>query len=131
MDYVQSHTPEEIAEIIKPQFKDADMETITTIVKRYAEQETWKENLVFEKQSFELLQDILESADELEKRVPYKDLVTTEFAKKAQKQLYIFYGKEEKAKGKSDKTAYPKSWLFQFIRNSKKVCRKKCNHYTE
>lgn len=85
MDYVHSHTPEEIAEIIKPQFKDADMETITTIVKRYAEQETWKENLVFEKQSFELLQDILESTDELEKRVPYKDLVTTEFAKKAQK----------------------------------------------
>lgn len=85
MDYVQSHTPEEIAEIIKPQFKDADMETITTIVKRYAEQETWKENLIFEKESFELLQDILESADELEKRVPYKELVTTEFAKKAQK----------------------------------------------
>lgn len=38
MDYVQSHTPEEIAKIIKPQFKDADMETITTIVERYAEQ---------------------------------------------------------------------------------------------
>lgn len=85
MDYVQSHTPEEIAKIIKPQFKDADMETITTIVERYAEQETWKENLIFEKESFELLQDILESSDELEKRVPYKDLVTTEFAKKAYK----------------------------------------------
>jgi len=85
MDYVQSHTPEEIAKIIKPQFKDADMETITTIVERYAEQETWKENLIFEKESFELLQDILESSDELEKRVPYKELVTTEFAKKAYK----------------------------------------------
>lgn len=82
MDYVKSHTPEEIAKVIKPQFKDADVETITTIVKRYANQETWKENLIFEKESFELLQDVLESAGELGKRVPYKKLVTTEFAKK-------------------------------------------------
>ena len=33
MDYVQSHTPKEIAEIIKPQFKDADMKTLTRIQK--------------------------------------------------------------------------------------------------
>ena len=40
-----------------------------------------KKNLVFEKDSFELLQDILEGAGELEKRVDYEQLVTTEFAK--------------------------------------------------
>ena len=57
------------------------METITTIVKRYYDQDTWKENLVFEQESFELLQDILESAGELEERVPYEALVTTTFAK--------------------------------------------------
>jgi len=54
-------------------------------VTRYYEQETWKENLIFEKESFELLQNILESADELTKRAPYEDLVTTDFAKKAAK----------------------------------------------
>ena len=59
------------------------MNTITTIVTRYYDQDTWKDNLVFEKSSFDLLQDILETAGELEKRVPYEDLVTTEFAKKA------------------------------------------------
>ena len=85
MDYVQSHTPEEIANIIKPQFKETDLDTVTTIVTRYYEQETWKSDLIFEKESFELLQDILESAGELTKRAPYKDLVTTEFAKKAAK----------------------------------------------
>ncbi len=67
MDYVQSHSPEEIAQVISPQFPETDMDTLTTIVKRYYEQDTWKENLVFEKDSFELLQDILESAGELEK----------------------------------------------------------------
>lgn len=49
MDYVNSHTAEEIAKIIKPQFKENDLDTITTIVKRYKDQDTWKDNLVFEK----------------------------------------------------------------------------------
>ena len=75
MDYVQSHTPEEIAEVIAPQFKETDLETITAIVKRYYDQDTWKENLIFEKDSFELLENILEESGELKKRVPYEDLV--------------------------------------------------------
>ena len=83
MDYVQSHSPEEIAQVISPQFPETDMDTLTTIVNRYYEQDTWKENLVFEKDSFELLQDILEGAGELEKRVDYEQLVTTEFANAA------------------------------------------------
>ena len=83
MDYVNTHTPEEIAKIIQPQFKETDLDTIITIITRYYEQDTWKKDLVFEEESFELLQDILESAGELEKRAPYEDLVTTTFAKKA------------------------------------------------
>lgn len=83
MDYVQNHTPEEIAKVIAPQFKETDLDVITAIVTRYYEQDTWKEDLVFEESSFTLLQDILEEAGELEARVPYEDLVTTNFAKKA------------------------------------------------
>ena len=83
MDYVQTHTPEEIAEVIAPQFKETELEDITTIVTRYYEQDTWKENLIFEEDSFTLLQDILDEAGELEERVPYEDLVTVEFAEKA------------------------------------------------
>ena len=85
MNYVNTHTPEEIAQIIKPQFPENDLKTIETIVKRYQEKDTWKENLIFEKKSFELLEDILEDAGELEKRVPYDKLVNTEFAEKAAK----------------------------------------------
>lgn len=83
MDYVNAHTPEEIAGVIQPQFKESDLETITTIVKRYQEQDTWKGNLIFEKESFELLEDILDSAGELKERVPYQELVNTDFAEKA------------------------------------------------
>lgn len=83
MDYVKEHTPEEIAKVIAPQFEETEIDTITKIVKRYYDQDTWKENLIFEKGSFELLQDILDEAGELEKRAPYEELVNTEFAKKA------------------------------------------------
>ena len=85
MDYVQNHTPQEIAKVIEPQFKETDLNTIETIVNRYYEQDTWKDNLIFEKKSFELLQDILESAGELTHRAPYEDLVTTAFAEESAK----------------------------------------------
>lgn len=85
MDYVQQHSPEEIAKVIQPQFAETDAEVLTAIVKRYYEQDTWKENLVFEKESFELLQDILESGGELTKRVPYEELVDTKFATEVSK----------------------------------------------
>lgn len=85
MDYVNTHTPEEIAEKIQPQFAETDRDTLVTIVTRYYEQNSWKENLVFDEDAFTLLLDILESADELEKRPPYKDLVDNTFAKEAVK----------------------------------------------
>lgn len=85
MDYVNSHTPEEIAKVIEPQFSETDIKTIATIVERYKEQDTWKEDLVFQEESFSLLQDILIEAGQLKEAVPYEKLVNTEFAKKAKK----------------------------------------------
>lgn len=86
MDYVNSHSPEEIATIIQPQFEETDRETLVTIITRYYDQDTWKENLIFEEDAFTLLQNILEEAGELDARVPYENLVNTEFATKAAKQ---------------------------------------------
>ena len=83
MEYVQSHTPEEIAEVIAPQFAKTDLDTVTAIVKRYYDQDTWKSNLIFEKESFELLEDILEDSGELSERVSYEDLVTIKYAREA------------------------------------------------
>ncbi len=83
MDYVQTHTPEEIAQVISPQFEETDLETLTTIIQRYYDQDTWKEDLVFTQDAFDLLQNILDDSGVLEERVPYEDLVNTEFAEKA------------------------------------------------
>ena len=83
LDYVNSHTAEEIAAVIKPQFSETETSTITAIVERYLSQDTWKTDLIFQKESFTLLQEILMDAGELEEPVPYEDLVTTEYARKA------------------------------------------------
>lgn len=85
MDYVNSHTPEEIAKVIHPQFKETDLETVAKIVTRYYEQDTWKDNLVFEEASFDLLQDILLTAGVITEKAPYEKLVDTAYATKIAK----------------------------------------------
>lgn len=83
MTYVNNHSATEIAKVIAPQFKDTDEATIAMIVERYQKQDTWKDDLVFTKGSYELLLDILEEAGVLTDRPPYKDLITTTYAKEA------------------------------------------------
>ena len=57
------HTPEEIAKVIKPQFKETDEATLETIISRYYSQDTWKTDLILQQDSFTLLEDILIDAD--------------------------------------------------------------------
>ncbi len=83
MDFCNSHTPEEIAKAIAPQFAETDMESLVTIVTRYHEQDTWKTDLVFSEEAFDLLQNILEQSGVLSERVDYKTLINTDFAEKA------------------------------------------------
>lgn len=81
MDYCAEHTPEEIAKVISPQFAETDTKTLEIIVERYAAQDTWKTDPAFEKEAFDLLQNILMDAGELDEALPYEELVTTEFVK--------------------------------------------------
>lgn len=86
MDYVNSHSAKEIATVILPQFDTMDVATLETIVNRYKEQDTWKENLIFEQDAFDLLQNILLDGKVIEKKVGYDSLVNTEYARKAAEQ---------------------------------------------
>lgn len=83
LTYVNSHSSEEIAKVIAPQFPETEETVIASIVERYKVQDTWKEDTVFTEESFDLLQNILEEAGELNTRVPYSDLITTAFSEKA------------------------------------------------
>lgn len=80
VDYVLTHTPEETASVIAPQFSESDLNTITAIVERYLSQDTWKPSLIFDPDHFTTLLNVLESAGELTERVPYEALIVTDFA---------------------------------------------------
>jgi NitT/TauT family transport system substrate-binding protein len=81
--WVDSHSPEEIAKAIKPQFPDDKDEILISSIKRYKEQNTWKKDPVLKEKDFYLLQQIIQDAGELNKIAPYDKLVNTQFAEKA------------------------------------------------
>lgn len=83
MEYTNSHTSEEIAAAIAPQFPETDEENIAAIVSRYKEQDTWKTDVIFTEDAYILLLDILDESGQLTKRPEFSDLVITEFAEKA------------------------------------------------
>lgn len=83
LDYVNTHTNEEIAAVIAPQFQETDLATLTAIVKRYNEQDTWKDDTCFNEDSFNLLVDILKEAEKVKAEIPYNKLVTTKYSKEA------------------------------------------------
>ena len=81
--WCQTHSAEEIAQAIQPQFKETDLETLTNIVSRYLEQDTWIATPVFEKESLDLIQDVLEYAGTLNNRVEYEAIINRTFAEKS------------------------------------------------
>ena len=83
MDYVNTHNAKEIAKVIAPHFSEIDIEAIEIIIERYQEQNTWKDNLILEENSFDLLQNILEEYGTLSERVLYDNLVNTTYAKES------------------------------------------------
>ena len=81
--WVKEHTPEEIAEVIKPSFPDADEDILIKVAQRYKENDAWCSDPIMKKEAFELLQEVMKEAGELTKEVPFEEIVDNEFAKKA------------------------------------------------
>ena len=81
--FVHENTSEKIAEAIKPAFPDSDLELLTKVVKRYKDQDTWPLDPQMSKESFERLQDIMETAGELDQRAVYEDVITNKYAQEA------------------------------------------------
>ncbi|MCL1803024.1 MAG: ABC transporter substrate-binding protein [Eubacteriaceae bacterium] len=80
-EYVQSHTPEEIAKAIAPYFPDDSVDHIASIVAQYKKIDAYASSPLISKESYELLLDILDSSGELTARPPYEALVLTDFMK--------------------------------------------------
>lgn len=85
--WVESHTPEEVAKALKTSFSDADEELLTTVAKRYKEQDAWSKDPILREKDLNLLQEVMKTAGELKKEAPYEEIVNTKFAEKAIKKI--------------------------------------------
>ena len=87
MLWVQNHSTEEIATVVKPQFPDTDDEVLIALINRYKEQDTWKPDLILTEEGLNHMMDIMELAGELDTRADYTKIVTTKFAKEAMEKI--------------------------------------------
>jgi len=85
--WVASHTPEEVAKAIKLSFPDTDESLLVTVAKRYQEIDAWCKDPVLKKESLDLLQEVMQTAEELKKVAPYEKIVNTDYALKAMKNV--------------------------------------------
>lgn len=76
LDYVHSHTNEEIASEIAEYFPDTTYSNLATIVQRYMDIDAWFTNTKIEEKDFSHVMEIVENAGELTKKAPYDKLVT-------------------------------------------------------
>jgi len=80
--WVDTHSPQEIAQAIKPHFPDQSDDILISAIQRYKDQNTWKKNPLLLEKDFYLLQQIIKDAGELNKIAPYDKVVATQFAPK-------------------------------------------------
>ncbi len=81
--WVETHSAEEIAEVIKDFFPDSDISLLTEVTQRHKDIDAWNTNGVMTEESFNRLQDVIESAGELSERVEFNKIVDNSFAEKA------------------------------------------------
>lgn len=80
--WVETHSAAEVAKAIQPYFKDTDIQIIEKVVDRYKSQGTYATNPVLDKEEWNNLQNIMDEAGELPKRIDHETLVDNSFAEK-------------------------------------------------
>ncbi len=78
--YVDTHTDQEVAEVIHKQFTDVSIETLTSVVNRYRSINAWCKTPEFTKVAFDNLQKIMIEANELDEFVDFDILVNNKVA---------------------------------------------------
>ena len=75
LDYVHTHSAEEVAEVIAPYFADNTLNEITEVVKRYMDNDSWYQTTYITKDGFEHIKEIIDFNGLLTKDTPYDAIV--------------------------------------------------------
>ena len=77
-----------VANKIVGYFANTSVDSVKTSIDSYKSIDAWVENMAMKESAFNRLQDIIESAGELTRRVNFDDLVITETAQKIYAEVY-------------------------------------------
>lgn len=75
LEYVNSHSAKEIAEIVVKYFPDTSLSDMETIINRYKTGEAWKKNITINEEEWNHIQEIIEASGELQNKVNYNVLI--------------------------------------------------------
>lgn len=81
LQYVDSHSAREIAEVVVKYFPDTSLSDMETIINRYKEGEAWKKNITINEEEWNHIQEIIEASGELQDKVDYKVLIYDKYFK--------------------------------------------------
>ena len=82
LDYVHNNSSEDIAKNLLDYFPDISLNDLTKIVERYQQNDSWFTTTYINEKDFNHIQEIMEAAGELTKRVPFDKLVDNSFSNK-------------------------------------------------
>ena len=80
--YVEEHSMEEIAEIIKDFFPNTDTSLLAKVLQSYKDIDAWKKQPTMKEESYNLLQTVMETAGELTQKAPFEKVVNNTYAEK-------------------------------------------------
>lgn len=83
--WVDENSAAETAKLLKKYFTDTDLEIIESSVDRYKKQGSFALNPILDEEEWNNLQNIMDEAGELPKRIEHTELVNTEIAEKVMK----------------------------------------------
>ena len=81
--WVKENSSEDIAKVVQSFFPDTDITLLSKVIQNYKDIDAWNDTPVLKEESFNLLQDVMTSAGELQKKAPYDKIVNNEYANEA------------------------------------------------
>ena len=82
LDYTYSHKDSEIADLLINYFPDISKNDLTTVIKRYRDNDSWYKTTYITEEGFNRVKDIMKNSDKLENDTPYDKVIDNTYNKK-------------------------------------------------
>lgn len=79
LDFVRDNSSSKIADVIKDEFPDTDINDLTRVVDRYKGSDSWWETTYISEDAYNNLLDLMEYNDALDTRIDYETIVDNSF----------------------------------------------------